>query len=214
MPQVIETLVYRLDELDESAREHARDWYRTMPLDSDWYESLFEHFEDICNILGVSLATQSVRLMGGGSREQSKIYFSGFCSQGDGASFVGQYRYARGAAQTIRAHAPNTSELHAIADRLQDAQRRNFYQLGASIEHAGCYYHEYSMRIDVRRDSQTGQDLSLADEELVIDALRDLARWIYRTLETEFDFLMAGHQVDEAIRANDFTFTERGRRFG
>jgi hypothetical protein len=85
MPQVIETLVYRLDELEESARERARDWYRQMPLDGDWYEFLYERFERICEILGVSLAVRTVRLIGGGSREEPKIYFSGFSSQGDGA---------------------------------------------------------------------------------------------------------------------------------
>ncbi len=70
------------------------------------------------------------------------------------------------------------------------------------------------MQIALRRDSPTGQDLSLADEDLVIDALPELARWLYRVLETEHDYLMSAEQVDEAIRANDFTFTEDGRRFG
>lgn len=214
MPQVIETLVYRLDELDESAREEARDWYRRIPLDSDWYECLFDRFEGICDILGVSLATQPVRLLGGGSRKRPTTYFSGFFSQGDGACFQGTYNYARGAARAIRDHAPDAPDLHAIADLLQVAQRRNFYQLGASIGHSGRYYHEYSMSIDLHRDSPTGQDLSAADEETVTEALRDLARWLYRALEAEHDYLMSTEQVDEAIRANDYTFTEGGRRFG
>lgn len=128
--------------------------------------------------------------------------------------FEGGYHYACGAARNIRAYAPDATELHAIADRLQDAQRRNFYQLRASIEHTGRYSHEYSMRIALRRDSPTGQDLSLAGEEVVIEALRDLARWLYRVLDKEHDYLMSAEQVDEALHANDFTFTAAGRRFG
>ena len=214
MPQLIETLVYRLDELDESAREQARDWYRRHAFDEDWYEFQFDDFARISAILGLSLATRSIRLMGGGSCAKPKIYFSGFSSQGDGACFEGEYRYARDMARSIRAHAPKDTELHGIADSLLEVQRRNFYQLRASIQHVGRYCHEYSMRIAVFRDSPSGQDLSLADEEIIVDTLRDLARWLYRQLEAEHDYRSADAQVDEAIRANDFTFTEQGNRFG
>lgn len=214
MPQVIETLVYRLAELDEPARERARDWYRVNAVDDDWYDFQFDDFTQISEILGLSLATRSVRLIGGGSRAEPKIYFSGFSSQGDGACFEGDYRFARATLRRILAYAPKAVELHGIANRLVEAQRRNFYQLTASIRHTGRYCHEYSMQIAVRRHSPTGQDVSLADEEIVIDALRDLARWLYRRLEAEHDYLTADAQVDEAIHANDFSFTEYGRRFG
>ena len=51
-------------------------------------------------------------------------------------------------------------------------------------------------------------------EEVVIEALRDLARWLYRQLEREYDYLSSDEVVDEAIIANGYTFTEAGRRFG
>jgi hypothetical protein len=35
----------------------------------------------------------------------------------------------------------------------QSFRRRNFYQLAAEISHRGRYYHEYTMSIDVTRDS-------------------------------------------------------------
>lgn len=214
MPQLIETLVYRLDELSEPARERARDWYRLNAADDDWYAFALADFAQICGILGLSLATKSVRLMGGGCRHEPKIYFSGFSSQGDGACYEGDYRFARDSLSSIRAHAPRAVELHGIARRLAEAQRRNFYQLTAAIRHTGRYCHEYSMQISVSRRSPTGQDVSLADEEIVVEALRDLARWLYRQLEADHDYLSADAQADEAIRANDFTFTEHGRRFG
>ncbi len=214
MPQIIETVVYRLDELDERARESARDWYRANAADDDWHEFTFDDFTQISGILGLSLATRSVRLMGGGSRVEPKIYFSGFSSQGDGACFEGEYRFVHDILRRIRNYAPEASDLHGIVRRLVETQRRNFYQLTASIRHSGRYCHEYSMTIPVSRHSPTGQDVSLADEEIVIEALRDLARWLYRQLEAEHDYRTANAQVDEAIRANDFTFTENGRRFG
>jgi hypothetical protein len=51
-------------------------------------------------------------------------------------------------------------------------------------------------------------------EEVVAEALRDLARWLYGCLEREYDYLHADAVVDEAIVANAYTFTAEGERFG
>ncbi len=47
-------------------------------------------------------------------------------------------------------------------------------------------------------------------EETVIEALRDLALWLYRQLEREYDYLTSDEAVDEAITANAYTFTAGG----
>ena len=41
-----------------------------------------------------------------------------------------------------------------------------------------------------------------------------LARRLYRQLEREYEYLTSDDAVDEAIIANDYTFTETGHRFG
>jgi hypothetical protein len=46
----------------------------------------------------------------------------------------------------------------------------------------------------------------------VTESLRDFADWIYRQLETEYEWRMADEQVDYAITANEYTFDESGRR--
>ena len=51
-------------------------------------------------------------------------------------------------------------------------------------------------------------------EDTVIEALRDLARWLYRQLQHEYDYLSSDAVVDEAITINGWTFTEQGKRFG
>ena len=138
----------------------------------------------------------------------------GFAFQGSGASFDGMYRYAPGAARAIRAYAPKDETLHAIADDLQHVQIRNFYQLNASIRQSGRSYHEYSMSIEVERDSPAGQSMTDDAEDTVVEAIRDLARWLYLQLEREYDHLTSDTVVDETIAANSFTFTEAGDRFG
>jgi len=213
MPEIISTTVYRLPELSGTALDHARDWYRSSAPDDGWQAFIFDDFARVCAVLGVDLATHPVRLYGGGARQEPRIWYSGFSSQGDGACFEGRYRYATGASRTIRAHAPQDKELHRIADALAAVQRRNFYQLAASIRHEGRYYHEFTMAIAVERDGPNGQDMTSNAEEQIIEQLRDLARWLYRQLEHEYWYQLSDPVVDEAILANDYSFTEDGARF-
>jgi len=214
MPETIETIVYHLNELSSAATERARNWYRQDGLCYEWYEFVYEDFERVCTILGVDLKTVPVRLYGGGTRQRPCVWFSGFWSQGDGACFEGRYGYAEAAPREIRGHAPKDRELHQIADALQSVQRRSFYQLRADIVHRDRYYHEYCMAISVERDSPISQDMTPDAEDAIIEALRDLARWLYRQLEREYNYQTSDEMVDEAISANGYTFTETGRRFG
>ena len=214
MPRIVETTVYELPELSEAAKEHARAWYRGHCMEHDWHEFVYDDFETVCGLLGVTLRTRPVPLMGGGTREKPCVWFRGFWSQGDGASFEGTCEYAAGAARAIRAHAPKDTELHGIADVLQDVQRRNFYQLTAGIRQSGRYCHEYTMRLAVERDSPTGQAMTDDAQDTLIEAMRDLARWLYRQLEREYRHQTSDEVIDETLAANAWTFTAEGRQFG
>lgn len=213
MPDFVITPVYRVEELVPSARKSARAWGRQHVVPDDCHECVVDHFEQICAIIGVDLAARPVRLHGGGTRRVPCVYVSAFASQGDGSSFEGSYRYAPRSAAKIRAYAPDDGELHRIADALVSIQRLNFYQLEASVRQQGRYCHEYTMAIRVERASPTGQAMTPTAEDDVTEALRDLARWLYRRLEGEFDYQTSDAEVDAAFHANDYTFTERGARF-
>ena len=214
MPRIIETLVFTIDELSGKARDAARAWHRDCGLHDDWDDFVLEDFGTVCTILGVTLDTRPVPLLGGGTRDAAHVYWSGFHSQGDGASFSGHYAHARGAPKAIRAHAPQDAELHRIADDLQELQRRNFWQLGAVIRQRGRYCHEFTMGVEVERDSPTAQPPTEDAEDAVTEAMRDLARWLYGQLRTEHDYLTSDDAVDEALAVNACTFTAEGLRFG
>ena len=214
MPHVIETTVYTFPELPDDAKDAARNWFRESVGDFDWYEFIYDDFEAVCSILGIELKIRTVRLWGGGSRGRPCIWFSGFSSQGDGACFEGRYRYAAGAAKSLRAHAPEDAVLHDIADRLQAIQRRNFFQLYADIAHRGRYYHSGCMSVSVERDSPVYQAMTSDAEDELTACLRALADWLYRQLEREWDWMMSDAYADEGLIANGYTFTETGRRFG
>ncbi len=213
MPRIVEITVYTIDELSDAAKEAARAWYRESCLDYEWYDFVYEDFQTICGILGVTLRTSPVRLYGGGTRDKPHLWWTGFWSQGDGASFEGSYSHARGAARAIRAHAPKDEELHGIADSLQAVQRRNFWQIHASIRQSGRYHHEYTMAVEVERDSPTWQPPTDDAEDTVTEAMRDLARWLYRQLRTEYEHLTSDDAIDETLAANAWAFTAAGEYF-
>lgn len=212
MPSIIEITVYRFDELPEAGKDNARAWYREGAFDHDWYDAVYEDFQRIAEILGIRLRTRTSRLMGGGTSESPCIWFTGFWSQGDGAAWEGSYAFSKGASTAIRSYAPSDHELHRIADGLLEIQRRNFYQLRADARHRGNTYHAFTMDIAVTRESPVGQDLTEGAESTITDLLHDLARWLYRQLEQEYEYLSSDAAVDEAVLANGYTFTESGRR--
>jgi len=213
MPRIIETTVYSLDELSDAAKDKARSWFREN-LIWDWWDGVYEDFAEICSILGIDLATLRVRLMGGGTRQDIRVYFSVFSSQGAGACFEGTYRFAKDSQKRIREHAPQDEKLHRIADELARLQARSFYQLSAKITHRGRYCHAFCMDIDVSRDSPSCQPMTDDAEQGAIEFMRDLANWLYRQLEAEYDCQTSDENVDAGIQANEYTFTAEGRRFG
>ncbi len=214
MQKVITTIVYTVDELPDSAKQAARDWYREHGFDHSWYDFIYDDFTKIAGILGINIATQHATRLNGKTYDDPQIHFTGFHNQGDGASFAGNYSYGRKASKRIRKHAPKDEELHRIADGLKNAQRRNFHQLHASITCNGRYSHEYTMHVDVQRDSPTNQPIADAADVTLTALFRDLARWLYRQLQTEWEYQTSDDHVDEILLANEYTFTDRGQRFG
>ncbi len=199
MPTNKTITVYAFDELEDDAKEKARDWYRSGALDYEWWDAVYEDAIACAAILGIEI---------------NKIYFSGFSSQGDGACFEGSYAYAKGSAKAIRAHAPQDIDLASIADRLQDLQRGWFYGLSASVRQSGHYMHEMCTQIDVYDDQETNRSTRAIDdaEQDVKDLLREYMQWIYSRLMAEHDWLMSDEQVDESITCNEYEFNEDGSR--
>ena len=89
--RVIQTTVYQYDELSDKAKAKARDWYRQAG-DGDNYfsESVIEDASKIAGLLGIELKQREIRTMGGNTRQEPAISWSGFSQQGDGASFEGK----------------------------------------------------------------------------------------------------------------------------
>ena len=215
MPRIIQTVVYGIDELSDHAKDAARSWYREVGLHDEWYDFVFEDFETICRILGVTLATSPVRLYGGGTRDKPRLLVHRFWQSGrrrrvSPASMAMPAAAPRASAPTHR----TTRSYTASRIELLAVQRRNFFQLHATVRQQGRYCHEYCMAIEVERDSPTWQPPTDDAEDTVIEALRDLARWLYRQLRSEYEHQTSDDAIDESITVNEWSFTAEGERFG
>lgn len=209
--RVIEKTVYKYSELSESAQEKARAWYRDASAGDNYFaESVFEDAANVADILGIDLRQTRKTKMDGSHSYEPTIYFSGFSSQGDGACFVGSYKYKKGAGKALRQYAPTDVELHRIADELQATQKRYFYSLEAKCSHRGHYYHSGYMDVEAYDKRDEYRDCP-ADE--ITDSLRSFADWIYRQLENGYEYQMSDEQVTDAIEANEYEFSKDGSIF-
>jgi len=214
--RVLTQPVFHLSEISESAKENARNWYRQSAFDNDWFDAVYEDAANIADIIGIDIRNRKVSFGNGTTRYDGiNIGFSGFWSQGDGAHFEGQYSYAKGASKEIREYAPQDEELHRIADEFQAVQRKSFYGITAKVKHRGHYQHENCTDIDVEMTEDRHGNYRYASSETerqIKEILRSFMRWIYRSLEKDYDYHSSDEFVDENIAANGYEFTSDGER--
>lgn len=204
-------MVYTYDELDDRAKEKAREWFAELVFsDSCDWEFVYGDAEHMASIIGITIDDRPCKTIGGATRHEPCIWFSGFSSQGDGACFEGSYRYKKGAVKAIKAEC-NDEELVRIATELQAVQRRNFYRLYATCAHRGCYNHSGCMSVDVEDSENQYRDLN-GDDEVVAQLLRDFADWIYSQLERDYNYQTSDEVVEENILGNEYEFYQSGER--
>lgn len=177
--------------------------YRDINVNYDWWDSIHDDFNAICKRMGIDLD----------KREPS---FSGFWSQGDGASFTGSFSgsIADRAAEEIRNYAPLDTELHRIADELT-LIGRIYYRAYARIgrPYGNHYCHQYTMHVTdlepLEGDADDwANDIHEAVEQGLQELFRDLAGWLYDVLEREYDHCTSDEEVWESIVANELHLEE------
>lgn len=201
--------IYTFDELSPGAQQKAIE--ARQQSNSEYYEPycVYEDAATIAELFGLDIR-QTRKTSKDGSKHwyDATIYYSGFCSQGDGASFEGTYSYKPGALKAVKAYASQDTKLHRIVKDLQDVQRVNFYRLTARCKHSGHYYHSGYMSVDV--ENTEGLDVSEDAEEAVKEALRDFANWIYSRLEDEYYCQTSEEYAREDLQQNNYEFDAEG----
>lgn len=206
--RIKQTPLFLFHQLSDEAKEVARQWFREVAYEDEWWDHVYSDAVQAATLLGIEIGTRRGRA---GPFDTPAIYFSGFWSQGDGASFEGYYQYAKGSLKAIREEFPTDVELNRIAKELHTIQARYFFKLQVRITQSGHYCHSHTMSCTTTHADDEWRDVGNADEYLK-EAMRDFADWIYDRLRAEWDWLNADEQVDESIEANEYTFTETGKR--
>ncbi len=149
----------------------------------DWYESTLEYWKEKLQKTGF---------------ENAEIHFSGFWSQGDGASFDADIN----ALKLIR-----NKRLAKLANDTNS-------DINFSIKknsHSHHYSHERTRYIDHNETGRQNIDQALEVIDKEIETLRlSLCREIYSDLEKEYEDLTSEDAIKETIEANEYTFEENG----
>lgn len=197
------TNVYEFSELSDKAKATARDWYREASTSDDHgAEFVIEDAKRVFALCGITI---------------DRVGYSGFWCQGDGAHFVGAWRASDVKVGGVKDEAPVDEQLHAIAAEFERIAAL-FPLASFTVKHSGHYQHENCTNFSFSFPDTNGDETDepgAASAELTLERVaKDAMRWIYRTLEKEYDYHNADEQVDESIECNGYTFTEEGKRFG
>jgi hypothetical protein len=212
--------LYQFDELSDEAKETAREWWRSSLCDDFELESTLDAIAEAGNLLGIDFARKH------GKRA---IWFSGFWSQGDGASYDGTWRAADCNARRVLFNYTGDSksnvELRRIAaGLLYIAAAYPDSRASVSSSHRG---HFLTMDCEPGDDAPDNFGLNYESDEYdaamqewsdafpadeLEQLLRDFASWAYRLLESEYEYQNSDEQVDESLRAGEYEFTEEGER--
>lgn len=183
--------VYEFDELSELAKETALDNLRDINVDYDgWSDTELDEAKERLQELGF---------------EDAKIYFSGFWSQGDGASFTCTINLEKWCKRNKKAR---------LFKKALNAYSDGYAKI--AITKSGHYEHEYTMQIDIENWTPD-EKFDAVDEQLfaigewAIEEARKEARKIYDTLRNSYVYLTSDEAIKETIETNGYEFTEEGK---
>ena len=187
--------IYQFDELDESAKERARNWYRQASSDDGFY---YDCVIDDAVGVGILFGLDMCQRRNNNGQYGPSVYFSGFSSQGNGACFEAKWRASNVQNKPLPFEDQELQRIHAEYQRIAAL----FPDAVFTVKHRGHYYHENCTEFDIYLGEEA--------EDALIECSRDLMRWIYRSLEREYDYHNSDDMVDENIRINEYDFTEDG----
>lgn len=178
----------KFKDLPEKRKEELRDKWRELNVCDDWYEDTFDYAKEEAAKFGLHI---------------ENIYFSGFWSQGDGASFDGYLSFKECDAATLPEDVRDVySAIHEQDAMVKIADPEA--EFSVRVTQHGYYNHENTMHFEFRYSHDDEECSFLPDEETIEDALRDYARWIYSTLEEEYEYLTSDEAIDEYLNDQDY----------
>lgn len=187
--------VYQFNELSDAAKERALERWRN---GSDFFDDFItEEWTAILAACGWS---------------EVEIAYSGFCSQGDGASFTGRFDGADIDAAKFRNYFTEGSDSDWILDGF-----REYSAYTAKLNRTSRHYsHENTVGVEWMEQAVGDDSVAVESDETESDFLahcRRVMREIYRAIEREYDSQMSDEYIAETLEATEMEFTEAGDVF-
>lgn len=193
----------KFDDLDEDAKDRVRDAARYDNVDYEWWDTVYEDVVNMASLLGITISTTSRTTSKGRAYHDIDIWFRGFSSQGDGATFNGKYEYVADAVARVTAETGgNDPGLLRIAQELTLMQLTQRMSGKAPFEGGidGRHRNHIDATIYMWGEDEVGEP----DEEQFTDLMQEFADWIFSRLEDEYDYLTSDECVDERLRDEEF----------
>lgn len=215
--------VFTFEELPENIQEKAIDNLRDINTDHQWWEYSFDYFKELLASAGF---------------ENADISFSGFWSQGDGASFTADCDAQKILNSMFLENEGQIAWLikKGLTDKAMEELKRwnlwftmaeNHGSIQFSIyRHLSRYSHENTVSPEVTIDGdyqdigewKNGAWNSVFMSKVNWDMLQSMfeeyvRNWcqkIYKDLEEEYDYLTSTEVIREMIDANGYMFDENG----
>jgi len=193
---------YKYPDLSDKAKEKVLQKYVDNYLNYDWWDSTYDFWVDELEKFGITTTLND-------------ISYSGFWSQGDGASFTGtlDLRVFLEAHPNIR---DNHLELYLLLIPYSGEPLASYSISLYRISHHYC--HDKTIGLDWAVDDWYGEEedsgylekLMEGAEDDVLSQCRDYMKELYSDLEDEWEYLTSEEALLEAIEANDWVFTIEG----
>lgn len=184
--------------------------YHDINTEHDWFETVYDDAKSIASLMNIEI---------------EKINFSGFSSQGDGATFASVFEGKIDCFDLVKQYAPKDVILSGIAEAWEEISKRFIAEHGKGFHGftkiEGHYSHSQCNRVVVKADDYEtfGVDepyyFDTADSYVknntefgadITHILRRFMDWIYRQLEADYDGLTSDESIKEALIANEYTF--------
>jgi hypothetical protein len=194
--RTIQKDIYRFSELTKTAQDNAIKHTRNDEyyLSHEWYLFVNEDFKAILDLIGFyNIETR----------------FSGFQSQGDGASFKAGYSNNKYITKKIKNYVLADNELNQIISNFQDIKKslkNNAKDLEFEIRFNSHHYC-HSNTMSISGISYFAKDF----EDDILQLCKDLANWYYKKLDDEYEFLNSDKEVAEHLICSEYEFEINGK---
>ena len=213
----------KIEEWEKEVQEKIIEKHRYINVEGNWWEFVYETW--VTRLTEMGYDVESSRLVDEkkydpktgkfrftGNKKSVKEYninFSGFYSQGDGASFTGTV-------DILKWLKYNADHKYRRVVKLLENSSSTELDYGASITRHGNYYHERSTTLNLTWYPDKVYDMPNL-MNLLNDIERDIAHdiihqsgMIYNDLEKEYEYLISDESIKGTLEVNSYEFDNTG----